>query len=118
MSITSSTDENNTRTKEAMRVVMSTRKEPQLDFHTFFHLLDNTTSESVLKHGPQVTSATTNIFQLYDIVNPDNSYEVVISGQGHGEADHVLYLLANGRPELTITRNGAPYSNYSASFIQ
>jgi len=73
MSITSSTDENDTRTKRAIKVV--TRKEPtQLDFQTFFHLVDNMTREDMLKYRPYITSTvhlyrsdiqTTNTFSLF-----------------------------------------------------
>jgi hypothetical protein len=49
-------------------------------------------------------------FQVYDVTNPDSPSDVSIWERGYTEADQVLYWLANGKPELTIMRNGAPNS--------
>jgi len=49
-------------------------------------------------------------FQVYDVTNPDSPSDVAIWERGYTEADQVLYWLANGKAELTIMRNGAPYS--------
>jgi len=49
-------------------------------------------------------------FQVYDVTNPDNASDVAIWERGYTEAEQVLHWLAKGKPELTIIRNGAPYS--------
>jgi hypothetical protein len=49
-------------------------------------------------------------FQVYDVTDPDSPSDVAIWERGNTEADQVLYWLANGKPELTIMRNGAPNS--------
>jgi hypothetical protein len=49
-------------------------------------------------------------FQAFDVTDPDNPSDVSIREQGYIEAEQVLHWLAKGKTELTIIRNGAPYS--------
>jgi hypothetical protein len=46
-------------------------------------------------------------FQVYDMTDPDSPSDVSIWERGYTEAEQVLYWLAEGKPELTIMRNGA-----------
>ncbi len=51
-------------------------------------------------------------FQVYDttVYDPNNPPVPAIWERGMAEADQVLYFLEQGKSELTIMRNGAPYS--------
>ena len=49
-------------------------------------------------------------FQAYDVTDPDNPSDIAIWERGYTESEQVLHWLAKGKTELTIIRNGAPYS--------
>jgi len=51
-------------------------------------------------------------FQVYDMTtyDPNNPPQPAIWERGREEADQVLYFLEQGKNDLTIMRNGAPYS--------
>jgi hypothetical protein len=51
-------------------------------------------------------------FQIYDMTtyDPTNPPTAAIWERGSAEADTILYFLEQGKNELTIMRNGTPYS--------